>query len=93
MPRHRAIDRGQLSGVVSRHCDAEAKAVFVQELCATRRLRPSSAAVIGDSRSDLPAFRCAGFSVALNADDAARAAATLVLDTDDLRDVVPLLMA
>jgi phosphoserine phosphatase len=47
----------------------------------------------GNSRSDLPAFRRAGFSVALNADDAARAAATITVDTDDLRDVLSLLVA
>jgi phosphoserine phosphatase len=84
---------GCLCGAVSAHCDGDDKAVFIQQVCASRGLRPSSAAVVGDSRSDLPAFRRAGFSVALNADDAARAAATVTLDTDDLRDVLPMLMA
>jgi phosphoserine phosphatase len=88
-----AIVGGRLSGAVSGLCDAEDKAVFVEEVCATRGLLPSSAAVIGDSRSDVPAFRSAGFSVALNADDAARAAAMVTLDADDLRDVLPLLVA
>jgi phosphoserine phosphatase len=88
-----AVVDGCLCGAVSAHCDADDKAVFIQEVCASRGLRASSAAVVGDSRSDLPAFRRAGFSVALNTDDAARAAATVTLDTDDLRDVLPLLVA
>jgi phosphoserine phosphatase len=37
-------------------------------------------------------FERVGFSVALNGDDTARAAATVALDTDDLRDVLPLLL-
>jgi phosphoserine phosphatase len=83
------VVNGCLCGAVSGHCDADDKAAFVEEVCATRGLRASLAAVIGDSRSDVPAFRRAGFSVALNADNAARAAAMVTLDTDDLRDVLP----
>src|SRR5258708_1151497 len=56
-------------------------------------LGASAAGVVGDSRSDVAGFRCAGFSLALNADDAARAAATVTLDADDLRAVLPLLVA
>jgi phosphoserine phosphatase len=87
------IVNGRLGGAVSGHCDADDKAAFIQEVCASRGLRPSAAAVIGDSRSDVPAFRRAGFSIALNADDAARAAAMVTLETDDLSDVLPLLVA
>ena len=49
------------------------------------------AAMVGDSRSDLPSFRVCGLSIALNGDQAARAAATTSLSTDDLRAVLPLL--
>jgi phosphoserine phosphatase len=87
-----ALVDGRLSGAVSADCEAEDKAVFVQELCASRGLPASAAAMVCDSRNDLPAFRVAGFSVALNADDTAREAATVTLDTSDLRDVLPLLM-
>jgi hypothetical protein len=45
----------------------------------------------GDSRSDVPLFERAGMSIALNATPDARAAATHVLDTDNLCDVLALL--
>jgi HAD superfamily phosphoserine phosphatase-like hydrolase len=86
-----AVENGRLAGVVRRHFDAAQKAQFVERVCAERAVPTVRAAAIGDSRSDLPMFARAGFSIALNADDGARAAATLSLDTDDLRDVLPLL--
>jgi phosphoserine phosphatase len=86
-------DAGVLSGAVAEHFDAEHKAEFVRACCAEHQVDPRDAAAIGDSRSDLPMFGCVGFAVALNADAQARAAAGAHVDTDDLRDVVPLLSA
>ena len=86
------VVEGRLTGTVSRYFDAADKAAFVEEVCARRGVSASDAAAVGDSRSDLPMFERVGFSIALNADPAARAAATTALDTDDLRDVLPLLL-
>jgi phosphoserine phosphatase len=83
---------GRLAGVVSRYCEAGDKASFVEEVCARRGVGVLDAAAVGDSRSDVPMFERVGFSVALNGDDTARAAATAALETDDLRDVLPLLL-
>jgi phosphoserine phosphatase len=83
---------GRLLGTVSRRFEANDKATFVEEVCARRGVPLSRAAAVGDSRSDLPMFERVGFSIALNADSPARAAATTALDTDDLRDVLPLLL-
>ena len=83
---------GRMTGTVSRHFDAADKAAFVEDVCARRGVPLSRAAAVGDSRSDLLMFERVGFSIALNADPAARAAATTALDTDDLRDVLPLLL-
>jgi phosphoserine phosphatase len=83
---------GRLLGTVSRICEAHDKATFAEEVCARRGVDVADAAAIGDSRSDLPMFERVGFSIALNADAAARAAATTALDTDDLRDALPLLL-
>jgi phosphoserine phosphatase len=43
------------------------------------------------SSSDLMVFRSVGYSIALNADARARAAADVQIDTDDLRELLPLL--
>lgn len=85
------VSNGVLSGTVSRHFDEHDKARFVEEWCAQNRFSMSQVAAIGDSRSDVPLFHRAGMSIALNATPDARAAATHVLDTEDLRDVLALL--
>jgi phosphoserine phosphatase len=84
-------DDGVLSGAVSRYFDEHDKARFVEKWCAQNGYSMSQVAAIGDSRSDVPLFRSASMSIALNATSDARAAATRVLDTEDLRDVLVLL--
>jgi phosphoserine phosphatase len=85
-----AVD-GVLSGAVSRYFDEHDKVRFVEEWCARNGYSMSQVAAVGDSRSDVPLFRRVGLSIALNATPDARAAATYVLDTDNLRDVLALL--
>jgi len=85
-----AVD-GVLSGTVSRYFDEYDKASFVEEWCAQSGYSMSQVAAVGDSRSDIPLFSRAGLSIALNATTDARDAATHVLDTEDLRDVLGLL--
>jgi phosphoserine phosphatase len=82
---------GVLSGTVSRYFDEHDKVRFVENWCAQNGFPMGQVAAVGDSRSDVPLFRRAGASIALNATPDAREAATHVLDTDDLRDVLTLL--
>jgi phosphoserine phosphatase len=82
---------GVLGAGVGRYFDAHDKLRFVEDWCAERGASLDDVAAVGDSRSDLPLFRRAGRSVALNATPDARRAATCAIDTDDLRDVLPLL--
>jgi phosphoserine phosphatase len=82
---------GVLSGVVSGYFDEHDKLRFVEDWCAQNGYSMSQVAAIGDSRSDVPLFRRVGMSIALNATPDARAVATHVLDTEDLRDVLALL--
>jgi phosphoserine phosphatase len=86
----RVVD-GVLSGTVSRYFDEHDKARFVEDWCAQHGYSMSQVAAIGDSRSDVPLFDRAGLSIALNATSDARAVATHVLDTENLRDVLALL--
>jgi phosphoserine phosphatase len=83
---------GLLSGSVSRHFDEHDKAHFVEEWCEQNGHSMRDVAAVGDSRSDVPLFRRVGTSIALNATADARAAATHVLETEDLRDVLSLLL-
>ncbi|MGH2833621.1 MAG: HAD family hydrolase [Solirubrobacteraceae bacterium] len=84
---------GVLSGAVSRYFDEHDKAHFVEEWCAQSGYSMSQVAAVGDSRSDVPLFHRAGTSIALNATPDAREAATHVLNTEDLRDVLTLLQS
>jgi phosphoserine phosphatase len=82
---------GVLSGVVGRHFDEHDKPRFVQQWCTQNGYSMSEVAAVGDSRSDVPLFRRAGMSIALNATPDARGVATHALNTEDLRDVLELL--
>jgi phosphoserine phosphatase len=83
-----AVADGRLTGVVAKHFDAQDKAAWVSDVCAARGVPLAEAVAVGDSRSDLPTFEVVGKSIALNADEAARAAADVAIDTDDLRDLL-----
>jgi phosphoserine phosphatase len=85
------ITDGVVGASVSRYFDEHDKLRFVEEWCAERSISLADVAAVGDSRSDLPLFRRAGRSVALNATPQAQHAATCVIDTEDLREVLPLL--
>jgi phosphoserine phosphatase len=82
---------GVLGGHVSRYFDEYDKLQFVEGWCTERGFTLAQVAAVGDSRSDVPLFGRADRSVALNATPDARRAASCVIDTEDLRDVLPLL--
>ncbi|MFE7211470.1 HAD hydrolase family protein [Streptomyces sp. NPDC001698] len=67
----------------------DGKPAFVEEWCRAHGAALHEVAVVGDSRSDVPLFRAAGKSIALDATADARAAAGHVIDTEDLRDILP----
>ena len=87
-----AIRDATLTGTVERYFDEHDKLKFVTGWCAGNGYSLQDVVAIGDSRSDLPLFRHAGASIALNATAEARAAARQVVDTEDLRDLLPLLV-
>ena len=71
---------GAFTGRVARHFAPEDKVAFVAERCRRAGIAMEQVVAIGDSRSDLPLFEAAGFSVALNATSDARAAASTCVD-------------
>lgn len=85
------LEEGALSGRVAQHIDENGKLAFVEEWCRSHDVGLHEIAAVGDSRSDVPLFRAVGTSIALNATEDARAVADHVIDTEDLRDLLPLL--
>jgi phosphoserine phosphatase len=82
---------GFFTGRVARHLDEYDKRDFALGRAGQLGVAVGSCGAVGDSRSDLPLFASVGVSVAFNASADARAAATAVVDEDDLRGVVPVL--
>lgn len=80
-------------GTVAEHFDEYDKRDRALRLAQTRDVPPSHCCAIGDSRSDIPLFDALPYSLALNADQAARAAATVAIDTQNLQDILPWLEA
>jgi phosphoserine phosphatase len=89
-PRLEIAD-GRFTGSVARHFDEYGKRDFALTQARNLGLDSRACGAVGDSRSDLPLFASIGLSVAFNASEAARAAATATVDDDDLRGVLPVL--
>ncbi|MEW1549686.1 HAD family hydrolase [Streptomyces tsukubensis] len=82
---------GRFTGRVARHFDEYDKRDFSLAQARELGLDPRSCGAVGDSRSDLPLFASVGLSVAFNASAGARETATVAVDGDDLRSVLPFL--
>lgn len=82
---------GVLLGTVTRHFKPEDKVTFVGRVAEQLDLGFQEVVAIGDSTSDIPLFCEAGLSIALNASSDAHEAADVRIDTQDVRDVIPLI--
>ena len=79
---------GRFTGEVDMDFTEGDKPTFVSSICRSLGIDMAETFHVGDSRSDIPLFEAVGFSVALNADQQARASARVSLETDSLLDVV-----
>jgi phosphoserine phosphatase len=89
-PRPETAD-GRFTGRVAHHFDEYDKRDTALAQARRLGLAPRSCGAVGDRRSDLPLFASVGWSVAFNASAGAREAATVTVDGDDLRGVLPAL--
>ncbi|MBO9626068.1 MAG: phosphoserine phosphatase SerB [Microbacterium sp.] len=71
--------------------DAAAKASYLREWAAELGIAPHATVAIGDGANDLLMMDAAGLGLAFNAKPAVRAAASLVVGSQDLSQVIPLL--
>jgi phosphoserine phosphatase len=83
---------GILGGTIARHFEAEDKVRFVESVAEMHGFGLDQCAAIGDSRSDIPLFGRVARSIALNATKEAKEAASISIETRDLRDILPLLV-
>ena len=81
---------GTATGEVLDVLEDQDKCVFIADLCAELQTSKDHTVFVGDARSDIPAMRMTGHSVAFNAIPDVRALASVVVDgSTDLRDVLP----
>lgn len=87
-----AVEDGALSGIVDGEIvDAEGKARALREWADAASVPMKRTIAIGDGANDLRMMDAAGLGVAFNAKPAVRAAADVVVEPVDLREVIPLL--
>ncbi|WP_328812463.1 HAD family hydrolase [Rhodococcus sp. NBC_00297] len=83
------VSGSSFDGTVAEHFDEYDKRDRAVDLAGERGVPLRHCCAIGDSRSDIPLFEVVPTSLALNAGDAAREAATTAIVTEDLIDVLP----
>ena len=69
--------------------EGEDKCCFIEHQCARLGISSAHVLVVGDARSDIPAMKLAGWSVAFNATPQVQDLASVSVRSDDLRAVVP----
>lgn len=79
---------GRFTGVVSAHFDESDKLDYVKAEAARLGIPLERCVAVGDGRSDVPVFEIVGTAIALNASSAAKAAATVSLNTESLMDIL-----
>jgi phosphoserine phosphatase len=79
---------GVLAGRVAQHFEPDDKVGFLRDYCEARGLRMDQIVAVGDGHSDLPMFAAKGFSVAFNGSLAARAAASVAVESRSFLDAL-----
>jgi phosphoserine phosphatase len=82
------VPTGELSGRINLHFDEFSKRDFVRQYCAERGIEMKHVFAIGDSRSDVPLFEAAGFSLALNGDSHAVSSASTAINASNLTEIL-----
>jgi phosphoserine phosphatase len=85
------IRDGVFTGRAIDSYDEYAKRDFAHRVAARHGLPLDRCVAVGDSRSDLPLFDDVGCVIAFNADPEARSRAHAVVDSGDIRDVLPVM--
>ena len=80
---------GKFTGKIVEYIKAENKINCLDDFCKGNGIKASECVAVGDGLTDIPVFKYCGKSIALNASNRAKKAATYFIDTDDLMDILP----
>jgi phosphoserine phosphatase len=82
---------GAFTGIVLSDFHETDKPAFVEDFYSGKNIGMSEVFHVGDSRSDIPLFNAAGFSIAFNADASARSAASVSIEGNSLLDILSII--
>ncbi len=83
---------GLFTGRILKHIGDKGKLDYLKKYCQRRGYRPEECVAIGDGASDVPLFEYCRRSIAINYADKVIGKATYYLKTDDLSDILGILL-
>jgi phosphoserine phosphatase len=87
------VEDGRVTGVMEPVVTAEEKSLRLKALAGWLGEDPSRCVTVGDGANDIEMMEAAGFSIAFNGRPTVKACADVSIDSADLRDVLPHVMA
>ncbi len=85
-------ENGIFTGDITHHIGDCGKIDCVEDYCRKYDLSRHDCLAVGDGSTDIPMFEYCGKSIALNASDSVAQKATCAIQTDDLLDILPLIL-
>lgn len=82
------VKDGIFTGKILEYIRAENKMNCLADFCEKNSIDLNSCVAVGDGATDIPLFQCCGASIALNASEQAKAAASVSLEADSLWDIL-----
>lgn len=87
-------EKGNLLGEAEEVVTLKNKGLVLEKLCKEKNIAINNCAIVGESKFDVPMFKKAGLSIAfISKDSAVKEAADLVIDKEDLRKILPWIIA
>jgi len=84
---------GKFTGEIINHTGDKGKIICLQAYCNQTKIDPDYCFAVGDGASDIPLFEVCGGSIAINYSEATIGNASYYLKTDDLSDILDLIIS
>lgn len=79
---------GAFTGQIRQYIKSENKVDCLKDYCQKEKIKAVESIAVGDGSTDIPLFNYCQKSIALNANEKAKRAATHSIDTDNLLDIL-----
>ena len=86
------VTDGFFSGIITRHMGDTGKVACLKDYCSYAGISSSECVAVGDGSTDIPLFEYCSKSIALNASPLVAKNAAVSISTDNLSDILPLVL-